>query len=471
MKKPLDDPAALTEFLFSKKPNFYQKHILDTIFVKKKKRTTIRSPTRAGKSWIMSKAAILGATFKNDYKVDILGANTDKTQPIMNYIADDLAINQMFDDIVMVDTKALTRLERLRKEVSKKKITFRNGSHIEIKSADLTKKEKGMGFMGWGYNLIIIDETSLLPKEAFSKAYRMLVDSPDSQIVEIGNPWFLGHFYDHHHADNWYKIHIDWEDCVKAGRMTYEDVMDQKRELTDLEFKILYDADFPEELEFALFSKEAIENCIKEREVPKISRYLIGIDVARGGKDRTVITLIGVSGSIYYYLKHIEMDTKDIMTIVGKTRELLDGYNKDNCFIAVDAIGVGVGVKDRLSELNYHCTGFVAGVKARNSKRYINKKSETIFKISEMMKEGKVFNIPSNSRYTLELRSWIYEIKSDRQLRVVDPDRSPDYGDSLMLALSGEIYRDEPLILGKTDVYRRPHRDAIIRGIKRTRRF
>jgi intein/homing endonuclease len=98
-------------------------------------------------------AAILYATLKNGVRIGIIAPTYPKTKIIMNYVADLLASNPAFDQIVMVDTTGLTRLERLRKEVNKQRITFRNGSSIEIKSVDMTSK--GFGVTGFAYSLCL----------------------------------------------------------------------------------------------------------------------------------------------------------------------------------------------------------------------------------------------------------------------------------------------------------------------------
>ena len=163
--------------------------------------------------------------------------------------------------------------------------------------------------MGFAYKTIIVDETDEIPETAYTKIYRMLVEDPEAQLIEIGNPWFLGHFYRHHNDPEWLKIHIPWQECVAAGRMTQADVEDQRKNMTSLEFQVLYDACFPDEVEMAIFEKEAIENMITPRTQEQYDRIVFGIDVAQGGRDKTVITQLGVSGRNADYLAHTVMDT------------------------------------------------------------------------------------------------------------------------------------------------------------------
>lgn len=437
MKAPLDDLYALSEFLFEVKLMPYQNDILRAIFDRKKK-TTIRATTRAGKSYTLAIASILYAIFRDNKRIGILAPTHDKSRKIMDYITELLNSKNYFDDIVMVSVEGLTRIERLRKEVSKKRITFRNGSSIQIMSVDMNKK--GMAAMGSAFDLIIVDEVGEFDQETYVKVYRMLVESPDSQLVEIGNPWKRGFFYEHHYDDSWHKIHIPWQDCVKYGRLTKEAVDDQRKNMTALEFQVLFDANFPREIENAVYPGQAIENATRQKEMPKFDKILIGCDIASGGRDLTVLTAIGRAGHDYWFLKQQALDSRDTMITVGEIREFVREYSGVQHVIVVDTVGLGQGVKDRLAELNYTVKGFKAGESARDNSRFFNIKSETAFTISKLMVEGHFYNIPGNSKTLLELQAITFEVRSDRQLKTIDPDKSPDYHDSLLLAMSGSIF-------------------------------
>jgi len=425
----------------------YQVNIINKAFTFGIKKITIRATTRAGKSYSMAQVAILKAVFCDKHRVGVVAPTNAKTRIIMNYIAELLAGDPKFDDMVMLNSEGLNKLDRLRNEVSKNRITFTNGSSIEAKSVDLDSR--GFGAMGFAYDTTIVDETDEIDDESYSKIYRMLVEVPDSQLIEIGNPWRLGHFHQHHYDEGWERIHITWQDCVEAGRMTKEAVADQQKELTALEFGVLFDADFPEELEFAIFSQEALANCTRKLEYLQFDKIVMGVDVARGGRDRTVITIGGVYGEKIAYIEHIVMDTRDTMQIVGRVRELIDSkYVGKPMEIVVDSIGGGAGVNDRLAELNYNVREFVAGSNARNTERFTNLKTEVAFKVAELMKDGKITNVPPGGKFILHFRSWIYEVRSDKQVKLVDSKKSPDEGDSFLMMCSNSLYNEVVMAKG-----------------------
>ena len=471
LKAPLDDLDATCKFLFNLEITAYQKEILEAVLVHRYRKVTVRAATRAGKSFATAMLAILYATFRKNKKVGIMAPTYDKARIIMDYIAELLNASNLFEEIVMLDTVGLTRMERLRKEVSKKKITFRNGSSIEIKSVDLSIT--GLAIMGFAYDLNIIEESAEIDDASFTKIYRMLVEHPDAQLYEIGNPWFLNHFYAHHNSDDWHVIHITDEDCVKAGRITRDALNEQKAELTDIEYQVLFKADFPTELEFSIFSEAGIQSMVGDK-LPnrKYERIEAGLDIARGGRDRTLLTFGGVIGTTWDYLEHVSMNTRDTMAIVGQYRETAAKYQalKLPIHATIDTVN-NAGVHDRLKELEYDVSEFIAGNKARDEDRFFNLKTETAFAMAAAGKEGRIKGLPPTSRYVLELRSWIYEIRSDRKLKIVDPeDKSPDFADSLLYACSGML-RDRSaeriISMPLGSVYPKMHslRSRMIRGI------
>ena len=113
MDATIEDACAVA---FGKTIYPYQKEIIEASF--KQRKTTIRATTRAGKSYCMAMVAIMRAVLLPTHKVILVAPTHDKTRIIMNYIADLLASNPMFDQWAMVSTAGMTKLERLRKEVA-----------------------------------------------------------------------------------------------------------------------------------------------------------------------------------------------------------------------------------------------------------------------------------------------------------------------------------------------------------------
>lgn len=420
----------------------YQIRIIDKI-LNDTKRITIRATTRAGKSFCVAIGAILYATFYDNKRIGILAPSNEKTKPVMDYITKILSSNAIFEGVVDIDTMGLSKLERLKKEVSKRRITFKNGSSIEVRSVDVNRK--GFGVTGFGYDLSIVDESAEIPDSSFSMIYRMLLEHKDAKILEIYNPWNLNHTFKHANSSDWESIKIDWRECVECGRMTLEQVKDQREELTDIEFKVLVEAEFPEDMDKAIFTEDILKRADVRKDLPKeYDKVQLGVDVARGGNDLSVITIVGIKDGIHYIIDYKEYDLRDLMVLVGYVKQIADTYNKP--FIVVDTVGLGAGVKDRLLEDHYNVFEFIAGSKAKRSDRFYNLKTEALFQLRDLMKAEKVYNLPSKHRF--ELKKYTFEPKGDKTIKSVDPeDKSPDFSDSLVLA----CYEPPKTIIGKLD--------------------
>ena len=415
-----------------------QEQIADFFFnPKTKRKATIKATTRYGKSQVIALCCIIYAIFYPKVKIGIIAPTNDKTKIIMSYIQTALSSCSEMTNAIDLDLMDLSKLERLKREISKRKITFKNGSSIEVLSPDI--KGKGFGAMGRAFDLTVIDETAEIPDEVYAKIYRMLVESPTSKLIEIGNPWHLNHFYDHHNSDDWEKYTINSDTAIKEGRMTQEAVDDQKKNLTELEFQVLFGAEFPKDIEFAIFTQDGhINKAIKTKEFNEYDKILVGIDTAQGGKDYTVFTFVLELDGEFSFYDSVKLDLKDDMRIVGQFLEYFDlqDWNKEDLTIGVD-YPMGSGTANRLKEHGFKVFEFRSGFSAVHKKRFSNLKAESVFGLADIMKQGRFFNLPANSEYTLQLKKWIMEIRSDRLIKVIDPkDKSPDEVDSLMIALS-----------------------------------
>lgn len=401
------------------------------------RRVSITAMTRYGKSFSIALGAIMYAVLNDNKPVGIVAPTGDKAQIIMNYVLRFLANSPYMSDVVALDLTELTRLQRLGIEVSRRKITFKNGSYIEYRTADIL--HKGRGAMGFGFSgRIIIDESGEIPDDTYSKLFRMALDSKETGIIELGNPWSLNHFYRHRYDKDWDFFRVDYQIAINEGRITKEEVEEQRKEMTELEFRVLMESDFPPDIEYAIFTEEGHikrASIRKEYKLEEMEKFLIGIDVARSGSNKSVLTVIGELEGEFYFIESKIWGIGDLMKLTGYMTEYLDKYPKDKREIKVDVVGLGAGLYDRLKEMGYEPIEYKAGGSARK-KSYFNAKSEDVFALAKIMYNGRFFNLPYASKLTLQLKQWTYERRSDKQTKVVDPEPSPDEADSLLQAIS-----------------------------------
>lgn len=410
------------------KPYPYQLEIAEQIYYKKQKRIVITATTRAGKTLIVSLTALLFALKYPNSKILLIAPSYNQAKLLMNYIAEHIIDNQIFYNNIIVEHS--TDLERLRKEISKERITFKNNSSIQILSAE----GKGQRLYGFGGNLIIVDESALISDEVYkNRILRMLGDQPDSILVEIGNPIQRNHFFEDFKDESFYKIRIGYKDCIKVERLTKEFIEEQRRKLTDVEFKILYEAEFPEDTEDSLFRynsvKLAFDRYNKIKEIDYNNPIYLGVDVARFGIDYTVFTVIEDTGENYIVREIISKAGQDIMKTTGQIILLDEKYKFNKIF--VDEVGIGSGVIDRLKEQNIGMKAFpINAGRSSDNKRFLNLKAEMYFNLRELFERQKLIIIDNNKLFN-ELMKMRYEITSNGKLKIIDPEKSPDYADSL----------------------------------------
>jgi len=168
-------------------------------------------------------------------------------------------------------------------------------------------------------------------------------------------------------------------------------------------------------------------------------RRILAVDVARFGEDETVFTIIQ-SQNIRQWAQiyqHSWRD-KDLMQIVGKVLDLRREFSVD--LIAIDDVGVGGGVTDRLSEQRQIPEPFIGNAKPSNI-LYQDKRSEGFFRMKEFFDKGDI-KIMNDNVLMEQLMSIRYKFKSDAKKAIVSKDemrkdglKSPDRADALMMAL------------------------------------
>jgi len=404
-----------------------QQEIVRVIAFQEYKRVVISAYTRYGKSLSVSLGILLYILFNKDKKVRLIAPKYEQATIIRNYIAENIMKSKIMSNLIDLDVYGV---ERLKKEVSKSRITFKNNCELKILSAEGTAER----LMGWGGDLIVVDEISLIDPETYrTKITRMLGDNPDSILVSIGNPWSKDNqMWEQWINPNFHKIHIPYQVGLKEGRIRKDFVEEQRMILTPIEFKILYDAEFPDESEDALLKYEWIENAVN-RDLKIAGKIKHGVDVAELGNDLTVWIRGITDGAKYKVLEVNHWGKLDTMQTVGRLISKLE----KNELINVDATGVGSGVASRLEEMGYNVVGVKVGkapdIKNEGRDRFVNLKAEYYWHMREIFENG-LIDIPKDRNLISQLAKMRYELTSGGKIKIIKPeDKSPDFADALML--------------------------------------
>lgn len=430
--KSLKGRMALVKAFFNVVPTVNQMRIIDAIFLGKDNRIVINAFTRYGKSWAVSIGVLLYIYF-NDGKRILLVSPSDKQSGILRNYIGEFIIGSPLEDIVEFEVVKIAG--KLKKEVSKRRVTFKNGCELQVHSAE-GKAERLMGFGG---DLIILDESCLIDYEVYqSKISRMLGDNPDSKLVELGNPWHKNNqFWEHWTDPSFYKIRIDYKIGLREGRITRDFVDEQRKLLTPLYFRVLYDSAFPDEAEDSLFNSEKIRIAIeKDLEVDKSWKRVHGLDVAEMGRDYTVLTSGWWKNGVLVVDSVESWSKAETMTTVLRVKDLV----KKNELLTVDSTGVGSGVADRLSELGFNVVKAKSGSSpSRNKDRFLNLKAQYHWALKELLDDESI-ELPVHNKLREELGKLTYEITAAGKIRVIKPsDKSPDFADSLVFLVGGVV--------------------------------
>ncbi|MDB2225607.1 hypothetical protein PM023_13100 [Halorubrum ezzemoulense] len=169
-----------------------------------------------------------------------------------------------------------------------------------------------------------------------------------------------------------------------------------------------------------------------------------GVDIARGGDDRTVV--IGITDTRADVLVDVEAPGDHRVN-----KQLVEGaVDSTQVPVIVDAVGEGSGVADEL-DTQYNVTRFQGGSNAREPSKYYNQRSEALGKLGEWLDNGAIErgsdlvselraasrHIEFEEKSTRSAQAWTATSKSE--LKKSDKmGRSPDLVDALSLAAWGK---------------------------------
>lgn len=209
--------------------------------------------------------------------------------------------------------------------------------------------------------------------------------------------------------------------------------------LPEVDRKRLLEGDWDyDETADALFLTDDILRAFREPQ--NDGELFITADVARLGKDRTVIALWrGLS------LIHItELRKKRIDETAAVIRSLADHHKVKLSNTLADADGLGAGLVDVLK-----CREFRNGARATKPERFVNLKAECFFKLAEYIELNRVI-FPQAHRDTIVKELDLIRRKNpdgDGKLAVTGKEEiqrthgmSPDYADAIAMRMFFELF-------------------------------
>ncbi|MFW5834552.1 MAG: DEAD/DEAH box helicase family protein, partial [Pseudomonadota bacterium] len=219
-------------------------------------------------------------------------------------------------------------------------------------ASDMVISEDGQAVESHGEGgalLFVVDEASGVPDPVYEVAEGAL-SSPTATLLMLGNPVRrTGFFASSHLRDSGFqRIHLRSQDSPLVDPDFRQRLARRWGEDSNV-VRVRADGEFPEQDDDVLIPYEIAEAALSREPhelLPRQHRAL-GVDVARFGSDRTVLTVRAG--------RNVEriavMSQRDTMEVAGRAAEVAGGSRVDAIYVDVGAMGPGVA--DRLRELGW----------------------------------------------------------------------------------------------------------------------
>lgn len=312
------------------------------------------------------------------------------------------------------------------------------------KDGDPSQQANTLAGIHADYVLFVIDEAGGVPEGVAAAAEAGLSTGIDTRFLIAGNPThregplFNACFRDRAHW--WVKsITADPEDPKRSKRISIEWAQQQID---------IYGRDNPWVMVnvFGLFPPSSSDTLLSEEEVEEAAKRwlpedqyiyepkVLGVDVARYGTDRTVITMR--QGRVAYRPEERRgYSTRDT---AGLVTHLALKHKPDAIF--VDGTGIGGGVVDQLVDLHFPVISVESAGRSPDP-RCLNMRAYMWIQMTEWVKSGGC--IPNNADLKRELARQKYKFSPKGQWQIVSKEEmrkeygaSSDYADSLGLTFA-----------------------------------
>lgn len=301
--------------------------------------------------------------------------------------------------------------------------------------------------------LLVMDEAPGVDPKIYEAAQGILTQD-HSKCLLIGNPTSSsGPFFDKFTNKHWQPFYISCYDSPAIedpdrypALTTMKWIMERKEEWGESSpmFVSRVLGRFPEEGEDTLiplaWCERAVQRRFKKEGAVKSDQIYLGLDVARYGTNKTVLTVFRPD-RVERINSIQNRSTMDAVNLVVK--EAISAGAK-LMQVTVDDTGLGGGVVDRLRELGYPVLAVNFSQKPTDPMHFRAIRDEIFWNLRELFRSDEI-TIPSNDnliaqlsaiRYKINPRNGRIEIENKDEMRKRGLN-SPDEADSLAIAVWG----------------------------------
>ena len=298
--------------------------------------------------------------------------------------------------------------------------------------------------------LVVFDEACGIPQPLWDAA-ETLIANADSKLFAIGNPDDPTSAFARvcRPGSGWEVMPIDaFETPNLSGEVvpvglsdlliSAEWVADKARQwgVSSALYLAKVRGQFPEVGGDGLLSPASVRAAMTRRWVPS-TPVRIGVDVARFGRDRSVLALR--RGPAVEILEVLE--GADTMRVAGAVAAAL--RENPGASAIVDEIGLGAGVLDRLREQGLPVFGVNVARPPQERERFINRRAELWWALRDRFLEGEIILDLAAADLAAELTSLRWSVDSRGRITIESKEAirrrgeaSPDLADAVMLAFA-----------------------------------
>lgn len=431
------NPVLFVREVYGQEPEDWQVEALEAI-ARGERRISIRSGHGVGKSTFASWAA--GWFFLTRYTCKVV-----VTAPTSS---------QLYDALFAELKAQLRRLpEPLQGlfEIKTERVELKAAPTEVFISARTSRSEQPEALQGVhaDHVMLIADEASGVPEAVFEAAAGSM-SGHNAVTLLLGNPTqSTGLFYDTHHRlrDSWWTKQVS---CVDVPRRVSKQFIDEIRETygeNSNAFRVRVLGEFPLADDDSVIPIQLLEAArVRAIETSPTSPIVWGLDVARFGSDRTVLSKRRGPKLIEPQQVRRNMDTMQVSGwIVNEWNETSPRFRPTE--ICVDSIGLGAGVADRLRELGLPVVDVNVSEAPAFGEKYTNLRAELWFRGKEWLEKRNASLEHADGRLIDELAMVRYSFTSNGKIKVESKDEikkrtrdrsSPDLADSFLLTFAGQ---------------------------------
>jgi hypothetical protein len=282
-------------------------------------------------------------------------------------------------------------------------------------------------------SIYFVDESAFLERQ---ESVAAALSQTSNCKLHVSTPNGAGNvFYRMRHSGRVPVFVFDWRDDPRKDRAWYE------RQVATLDPVIVaqeIDRDYSASVANSWIAGVHVRECMSKgpADVQAIGPLQCGVDVARFGDDKSVITFR--KGRLVY--PQIVFGQCDVVDVAGRVKQAILEFPEPVAQIAVDTIGIGSGVADMLRrDFRGKVVDVNASIRLSDGQNY-NMRARMWRDMREFLKNGA--SLPNEPDLATDLTALQYEFRGGELLMEAKDNakkrgiKSPDRADSLALTFA-----------------------------------